>query len=409
MDETTEAAPGAAHALPPRRQLVILAVVAVAAVAILFGLPALASLFAPKPPPPPAAPPAGTFRVTQDQWATLSFATLQSMSFQPGVETDGAIATDDDRTTSVYSPYSGRVTRVFAKVGDSVRAGQPLFAVDAAEYAQGENDLATAVAQLRLTQAAAARQQQLYKVNGAAQKDLIQSQTDLANAQAALAAVRNRLRILGKSDGEIAALEARPVDRGASSETVVAAPISGVVIQRTVGPGQNLASVSNGGSSAVFVVSDLSTVWLVGNVREVDAPMARVGQAIQVRATALPDRVFTATVSYVSPTVDPVTHRVAVRAAVTNPDGLLKPSMFATFHLITGAGTSAVGVPVEAVIYEGDTARVWVVRSTGLLELRNIQTGQTEDGMVEVVQGLSPGDRVVTSGSLFIDRAAKSD
>jgi membrane fusion protein, heavy metal efflux system len=409
MDETTAAPPSAGHGLPPRRQLIILAAVAVAAVAILFRLPTLVSLFTPPPPPPPPAPPAGTFRVTPEQWASLSFATLQSISFQPGVETDGAIATDDDHTTSVYSPYSGRVTRVFAKVGDSVRAGQPLFGIDAAEYSQGENDLATAVAQLKLTQAAESRQQALYKINGAAQKDLIQSQTDLANAQAALAAVRNRLRILGKSDGEIAALEARPVDRGASSETVVAAPISGVVIQRTVGPGQNLASVSNGGSSAVFVVSDLSTVWLVGNVREVDAPMARVGQAIQVRATALPDRVFTATVSYVSPTVDPVTHRVAVRAAVTNPDGLLKPSMFATFHLITGAGTSAVGVPVEAVIYEGDTARVWVVRSTGLLELRNIQTGQTEDGMVEVVQGLSPGDRVVTSGSLFIDRAAKSD
>jgi cobalt-zinc-cadmium efflux system membrane fusion protein len=409
MDETTEAAPSAAHALPPRRQLVILAVVAVAAVAILFGLPALASLFAPKPPPPPAAPPAGTFRVTQDQWATLSFATLQSMSFQPGVETDGAIATDDDRTTSVYSPYSGRVTRVFAKVGDSVRAGQPLFAVDAAEYAQGENDLATAVAQLRLTQAAAARQQQLYKVNGAAQKDLIQSQTDLANAQAALAAVRNRLRILGKSDAEIAALEARPPDRGASSETVVSSPITGVVIQRAVGPGQNLASISNSGSNAVFVVSDLSTVWLVGNVREVDAPLARVGQAIEVRATALPDRVFTATVNYVSPTVDPATHRVTVRASVANPDGVLKPSMFASFHLVTGADTSAVGVPADAVIYEGDTARVWVARSPGVLELRNIQTGQTQGEMVEVISGLSPGDRVVTSGSLFIDRAAKSD
>ena len=94
MDETTAAPPSGAHALPPRRQLIILAVVAVAAVAILFGLPALGGLFAPKPPPPPPAPPAGTFRVTPEQWASLSFATLQSMSFQPGVETDGAIATE---------------------------------------------------------------------------------------------------------------------------------------------------------------------------------------------------------------------------------------------------------------------------------------------------------------------------
>jgi cobalt-zinc-cadmium efflux system membrane fusion protein len=393
----------------PRQQLIILAIVAAVALGLLFGLPALGRLFAPKAPPPPPAPPAGTFQVTDDQWRALKIVQLQSISFEPGVETEGKIATNDDRTTQVFSQFSGRVTRVFAKAGDVVHAGQPLFAIQASEFVQGQSDLVAAQAQLKIATAAEARQHELYKVSGAALKDWQQSQADLANAEANLAGVRNRLRILGASNAEIAALEQRPAGQAASAETIVASPINGVVIQRTVGVGQNLGSVTNGGANPAFVVSDLSTVWLVGELREADAPLARVGQAVEVRATALPDRVFAAKVDYVSPTVDPVTRRVTVRAEIANPGGVLKPEMFANVRLITGAGASGVGVPVEAVIYEGDTARVWVARSGGLLELRSIHTGQTQNGMVEATAGLAPGERVVAAGALFIDRASKSD
>jgi cobalt-zinc-cadmium efflux system membrane fusion protein len=189
----------------------------------------------------------------------------------------------------------------------------------------------------------------------------------------------------------------------------VSSPINGVVIQRAIGVGQNLGSVTNGGSTAAFQVSDLSTVWLVGNVREVDSPLAKVGQPIQVSVTALPGRVFNAKVDYVAPTVDPVSRRVTVRAAIANPDGVLKPEMFASFSLTTGGVSTAVGVPADAVIYEGDTARVWVAKSGGLLELRQVRTGETQNGLVQVTSGLSPQDRVVTGGALFIDRASKGD
>ena len=408
MNQTVSADPGPTRVFSPRQQLMILAVVAAVAVGLLFGLPALGGLFAPKPPPPPPAR-RGDLPGDRQQLRALKIVQLQSISFEPGVETEGKIATNDDRTTQVFSQFSGRVTRVFAKAGDVVRAGQPLFAIQASEFVQGQSDLVAAQAQLKIATAAEARQRELYKVSGAALKDWQQSQADLANAEANLAGVRNRLRILGASNAEIAALEQRPAGQAASAETIVASPINGVVIQRSVGVGQNLGSVTNGGANAAFVVSDLSTVWLVGELREADAPLARVGQAVEVRATALPDRVFAAKVDYVSPTVDPVTRRVAVRAAIANPGGVLKPEMFANVRLITGAGASGVGVPVEAVINEGDTARVWVARSGGLLELRSIHTGQTQNGMVEATAGLAPGERVVTAGALFIDRASKSD
>ena len=390
--------------------MAILAIAAVAILSLFFLVPLAGQLFAPKPPQPTAAPPPGTFRATNEEWAGLGLATAQAMAFSPADQTDGRIAANDNRTTLVYSPFTGRVTRVIAKIGDRVRAGSPLFAIEASEFVQSQNDLVTAAAQVRLTKAAEARQEALYKENGAALKDLEQSQTDLATAEINLAAARNRLRVLGKSAAEVAAVERGIADRGMSAETVVAAPIGGVVTQKSVGVGQNLASVANnGGSTPAYSISDLSTVWLVGNLREADAPHARLGQTVQVRVNALPDRVFTARLNYIASTVDPVTRRVTVRAEVPNPDGELLPEMFANFSLITGAATPSVGVPEQGVVYEGDQARVWVAGAGHLLQLRQIKTGQTTDGMVQVLSGLSAGERVVTNGALFIDRASKGD
>jgi len=394
--------------MPPSRQWAILGVVAAIILTLFFVAPAVVRLFAPKPPPPAPAPPPGTFQATAGQWATLRFATAQTVDFLPSDSTEGKISTDDTRTTAVFSPFTGRITRVLAKVGDHVRAGQPLFAVDAAEFVQGQSDLLTAGAQVRLTKATLERQEALVKENGAAVKDVQQAQSDYATAVANLQAAHNRLRVLGMNAAQVEAVEAGAGRRGIAPDTVVVSPITGVVTQRSVGPGQNLASLSNNaGGTPAFTVSDLSRVWLVGDLREADAPRARLGQLADVRVGALPGRVFRAKVDFVSSVVDPNTRRVTIRASIPNPGGELMPEMFATFDLITGPAHQAVGVPTEAVIYEGDTARVWVARPNRILGLRPIQTGQTHDGMVEVLSGLQPGETVVTSGSLFIDRASK--
>jgi cobalt-zinc-cadmium efflux system membrane fusion protein len=403
------------RSLPPRTQLTIVGVGALVAVFILFGLPMLGQIFAPKPPPAPPAPPAGTFQATDAQWATLSFAPVQYSTFQGETQTDGRIATDDDRTTQVFSPYSGRVTRVFAKAGDHVQAGQPLFAVRASEFIQARSDLvtaqsalATAKAQLKVAQAAEARQTELLKSGGAAQKDVQQSEVDLTTAQAGLrtaeigvTSVEDRMRMLG-ADGA-------PAGGAKSGETIVTSPISGVVTLRAIGVGQNIGSVTNGGVNPAFTVSDLSVVWLIGNLREDDIRKAAVGQPVRVEVTALPGRVFDARVDFVSPTIDPVSRRAVVRARIDNPEGLLKPEMFATFTLLTDGGVSAVVVPESAVIFEGDTARVWVAHKGQNLELRRITAGGTRNGMVEVLGGLKAGETIVTSGAVFIDRAASPD
>ena len=186
-------------------------------------------------------------------------------------------------------------------------------------------------------------------------------------------------------------------------EITIFAPIGGTVVQRKVGPGQY---VSTGASDPVFVIGDLSTVWLTAFVRESDAAKVAVGQDITFNVLALPGRPLTARINYVAAAIDPATRRLLVRATIDNKDGLLKPEMFANVTIYSPSDHPAVGVPKQALIYEGDQVRVWVAHEDKSIELRQIKTGLTNGDLVEVAGNLKPGEKIVTKGSLFIDRAA---
>jgi cobalt-zinc-cadmium efflux system membrane fusion protein len=193
---------------------------------------------------------------------------------------------------------------------------------------------------------------------------------------------------------------------------VVSAPIDGIVIQRQVGLGQNIVSAANGNSGgAQFQIGSLAKVWLVANVREDDAPRVHVGDPIEVSVLAYPARVFKATITRVGASIDPVLHRLPVWAEIDNPDGALKPEMFARFRITNGPSESAsVAVPDQAVVHEGAAAHVWLANDVDkTLAIREIKVGRVTGGMVQVLRGLQPGDKVVTSGAVFIDRAAAGD
>jgi membrane fusion protein, heavy metal efflux system len=368
---------------------------------------------------PPPAP--GTFRPTKEQWAGLKVINVETRAFRSEQITDGNIAINDDTTTPVFSPYSGRVTRVIAKLGDKVKTGEPLMAVQATEVVQAQNDLVAALAtmntarsQLRLAEANEKRQHELYLARSGALKDWLQSQAELSTAQNALrsaetarAAARNRLRILGKSTAEIAAQEDSPNTQQMNPEAIVRAPIAGTVVQRQVGLGQYIASAANGASNPVYSIGNLATVWLIANVRETDARTVGIGQPVEVRVLAYPGRVFKARLTWIAPSIDATTRRLPVRAEVENPDGALKPMMFASYSIITGGEVAAPAVPQSAVIYEGESARVWVALDDGSVAARAITVGRTNDSMVEVTQGLAAGEKIIASGTLFIDRAAQ--
>lgn len=385
---------------PSSRRITIGLVFAVAAglVILIVRAPHLFGVHAAPAPAPPV--PAGAFRLSDEQLKSMTIELIAEQSFHSEEVTDGRIAYNADSVTPVYSPYSGRVTRLLAPLGGSVKQGQGLFAMQANEFAQAEADLLTAAAQVKLTTATEQRRHAQYDAHAGSLQDWQQSQNDLAAAQASLVSVRNRLRVLGKSEVEI---DAMLLDGHPQAEVETVAPIAGVVVDRQIGPGQFLQS---GSSTPAYTIADLSTVWLVANVREAQASQVHVGQSVSVHVLALPEREFEARLNYVAATVDPASRRVAVHAVLDNAERLLKPEMFASFTIATSADRLAPAVPQEAVIFEGAQTRVWVMQGRQDAAMREIMLGRAHDGKYEVLQGLKAGDRVITRGALFIDRAA---
>jgi membrane fusion protein, heavy metal efflux system len=355
------------------------------------------------------------FYPTAAQWTALTVEPVQQRVFRSEHVTEGKIAVDEDRSTPIFSPYAGRVTKLFVKPGDTVAVGQPLFTVEATDMVQAQNDFIAAAtglnkarSALNLAQIIDKRQRLLYEGKAVPLKEvqnaraaLDAAENDVRSAEVALEAARNRLRILGKTEEEITEFQEKGTINPA---TAISAPLAGTIVQRKVGPGQYVGS---GAADPVFIIGDLSTVWVVAFVRETGAPMVHIGQPIQFTVLAYPDRTFLANISYLAAAFDPTTRRLLVRATINNADGLFKPEMFASVKILTGEGDTAVAINRDAVLYEGSAARVWVVGDDNkAIELRRVKIGLTDDNMVQVVEGLAPSNRVITKGSLFIDRVA---
>ena len=351
---------------------------------------------------------------TAAEWASLTVEPVTERVFRAEHVTEGKIAVNEESSTPIFSPYAGRVTKLLVKPSDTVEKGQALFIVEATDTVQGLNDFVAALSalnsarsKLNLAQIVEHRANDLYAGKAVplkdwqqSQSDLVQAQNDMRSAETALEAARNRLRILGRSEEQIATFEQT---RQISADTPIHSPIAGTVVQRKVGPGQ---FINSGASDPVFVIGDLSTVWLLAFVRETEATGVAVGQEMAFSLLAMPDRQFKARIDYVAAAIDPTTRRLLVRATIDNKDGMLKPEMFANVTIYSGGDSPGVGVPKQALIYEGDHVRLWVAHDDKSIELREIQTGLSNDDLVEVKTNLNPGEKVVTKGSLFIDRAA---
>lgn len=357
---------------------------------------------------------AQNFTPTPSEWATLTIEPVKAKTFRAEYVTEGKVAVDEDRSTPVFSPYAGRVTKLLAKPGEMLKQGQPLFTIEAADTVQAQNDFIAAMTSQNKAKSAIdladiqfKRAKDLYEGHAIPLKDFqqaeatqIQAQNDMRSSATGLEAARNKLRILGFTDETIKAFQ----DKGAiNPEVTIYSPISGTVVQRKIGPGQY---VNSGASDPVFVIGDLSTVWLTAFVRESDAAAVCVGQDISVNVMALPGRPLTAKINYVAAAIDPNTRRLLVRATIDNKDGLLKPEMFANVTIYSAGDRAAPAVPKQALIYEADKVRLWVAREDKSVELREIKIGLINGNLVEVTSNLKAGEQIVTKGSLFIDRAA---
>lgn len=398
-----EPGPGTA-ALPRRRQWLILGAMAAAVVVLICAVWAVQRLLQPN----AAAPrqqqvPANTFRPTREQLSALRFTTVEEADFHDEIAADGRLAFNADVATAVYSPFSGRIVQVIAGLGETVKRGAPLYTMEASEFDQTAADLRAAQATWLLARQNEERRRKSYEVQGASLQELQQAQADAATASAAYDAVRGRLHVFGLEERDIDALLSNPAQRPV---VPVTAPIDGVVADRQVGPGQ---FVQAGGNTPAFTVGSLRTLWLVINLRESDATRVRLGQTVTVRVAGDAENSYQAKVISIGASLDPATHRLPVRAALDNSGGQLRPEMFATALINAGQSSRTVAIPDEAVVYDGDQTRVWVLLNNQDLVLRDVHIGRSLGGRLEVRDGLRAGERVLVSGALFIDRAARPD
>ena len=354
---------------------------------------------------------ADTVRVTPDQMHQLSIVKVVPYSFRLQKQAIGQIAFNEDASTVVLTPFSGRVTRVIGKLGDDVRRGDPLFEIDSPEVVQAQTDLIAAFqglqkgrSQLALAKRVLDRLTNLFAGSAVSQREVDQAQNefaaaefDLRTAEGTLTSARNRLRvIIGRDPAEVERVER---ERVVNPLITINAEIDGTIIGRKIGPGQYVRSDAG---EALYAIADLSTMWLKANVPEFDSPLIRVGQEIEVRVAALPGRVFRARIAAVGASSDAATRRVMVRSEIPNPDRALKSEMFASFKILIGNGERAPAVPVEAVIWQADVAMVWVEREPLVFERRKVKVGLEQDGRWQINDGLEAGEFVVGRGAIYI-------
>jgi membrane fusion protein, heavy metal efflux system len=347
---------------------------------------------------PPAEPETGRMELSDAQLGMIDIGTVSERAFPLEREAVGSIDFNEDMASQVFPPYQGRIVKLFAKIGDNVRRGQALLTIESPDLIQADSNLIAAAGVLDLTAHALDRAKQLYEVQGMAEKDLQQAVSDQQTAEGTLRAARDAVAVFGKSELEIDRMvKTRTID----PYLVVPSPIAGRITARTAAPGD---FVQPGTLPAPYSVADISRIWLNASVTESDMPLVRTGQQIRVAVMAFPARTFEGEISTVGATVDSQLHRGLIRAEIEDPKHELLPGMFASFVIVTGEPVSAAAVPLDGIVREGDgTMTVWIASDRHHFTKRSVKVGLQHAGYDQILEGVRPGEQIVTKGAIFLD------
>jgi membrane fusion protein, heavy metal efflux system len=335
------------------------------------------------------------FTLPQDQMSHVQVVTIQATNLTRTLRLTGAVAYNAFNTTPVITRVGGPVSRILVVPGQQVKAGQPMLDVSSPDYSQLLDAYLKAADSYRLADKNYVRAQDLYQHHANAQRDLEQAESDRNQAQADLNAADQGMRILGIKD---------PADlaKAPSSALIpVLAPIGGEVVERLVSPGQ----VVQAGQTQAFTISDLRTVWVLANVYQADLAAVRSGEDVVVQNDAYPGN-FHGRISYVSPALDPNTRTLQARIVVDNPGEKLKRDMYCTVTVTAGSIPNAIAVPDSSVLRD-DNNQPFVYLGVGANQFgrRDVEIGQSLNGRTQILKGISPGEKVVADGSLFLQFA----
>jgi cobalt-zinc-cadmium efflux system membrane fusion protein len=339
--------------------------------------------------------------LTETQVASLKIEKVSRRVFVQERQAIGNIDFNQNHLVAVFAPYQGRIMSISANVGDPVEKDQALYTIDSPDLLTAESNLITAAGALVLQSRNLSRLKPLLKIGGASQQQVDQVVSDHQAAEGALKSARDVLRIFGKTQQEIDKIIE---DRIADSRFVVRSPLSGFVTARAAVPGQ---LVQPGVAPAPYVIADTSTMWMVANVVESDAPLLQIGQTVKARVAAYPGRDFDGRITALGPSVDPITRRQAARIEIDDPGHLLRAGMFANFTIEVGGPIAALATPQSALVREGDGTMVcWATKDRRRFMRRVVTAGLRQSGFVQILSGLQLGELVVGEGAIFLSNQA---
>jgi cobalt-zinc-cadmium efflux system membrane fusion protein len=339
--------------------------------------------------------------LTQSQSKFVKVKPVVDYDFQANKEAVGSIAFNDLKTIQVFPNYAGKIHRIFVKLGDTVKVGQPLYTIDSPDLLQAESTLIANAASKELSTKALTRATALFKLKAMAEKDYQQAISDQQTAEGAYQSAINNLKIFGKSDAEI---QMMIKNKKSDPELVVRSPINGQVITfNNPAPG---AYIQPGIPPAPIAVSDITSKWMIANVAESDIATIKIGQPVDVRVPSLKDLHFKGVVTNIGAQVDINTHSILVRSDINDESNSLIPGMLSYFTITTGNLKGFPAVPFESVVRQGDgTLTVWVTKNGRLFEKRQVTIGLQQGGNYQVLSGLQSGEMVATQGAVFVSHA----
>ena len=352
--------------------------------------------------PQRAAPPSSSsdpsVELSPSQLNSIKIEPVGSYQFPVEKETVGTISFADDLSVDVFPPYQGTILKAFVELGTQVKTDQALYTIKSPDLIQAESTLIGAAATYELTTKELARAKDLYTTNvGVPQKELEQAISDQQTADGALKAARDAVRVFGKTDAEIDQMIA---SRKIDPALVVHSPISGQVTAFNAPPG---LLVQPGSGTAPYTVANVWIKWMLANVVESDIPLFHVGQPVQVKVMAYPNRTFTGKISKIYAAVDPNTHRATIRSEIADPKDQLRPGMLANFIIRVDGPVEATAIPANGVVREPDgTMTAWVTTDRRRFVQRSINVGLRRDDHLQILDGLQRGELVVTDGAVFL-------
>jgi cobalt-zinc-cadmium efflux system membrane fusion protein len=351
------------------------------------------------PPGKPEPEATQTVELNERQAKEFNIQPVEERTFKIERYAVGNISFNEEMVVDVFPPVSGKILKLYARTGDDIPLGTPLYTIDSPDLVQAGSTLISAAGILELTTRSLKRARELHEVQGLSQKDLDQATSDEQAAQAAYRAARDAVRIFGKTDAE---MDQIVKERKIDSSLVVKSPISGKVTARNAAPG---VLAQPGNPPAPYTLSDVSTLWMLADVAENHFADLRLGLPITVTVKAYPGRTFQGRIVNIGATVDPATRRVTVRSEIADPKHELRAGMFATFT-IEIAQVQSPAVPQNGIIHEGDrTISVWVTQDRRKMTRRSVKIGTQSEGYVQILEGLKPGELIATEAALFLGNA----